>query len=217
MSTELITRRGVLRALVLDNQPLWRTTLASMLKRLGMGTIVVCESVAEFAQLVRSVRPHLVVVDPDELPGVTDELARADVLLPRLTIAVVSARRDRRLALDGLRDMAFVTKRRELQEIEAALHELTRARLDWARLTQRELEVLRLVSGGASNRDVARALWLSDQTVKFHLANAYRKLGAPGRREAVERAREAGLLAEENVDDVGREEVTRSSGGLVPA
>ncbi|MBV8258604.1 MAG: response regulator transcription factor [Actinobacteria bacterium] len=118
-----------------------------------------------------------------------------------MTTLIVSARRDRRYAIDGLRDAAFVTKRRELPEIESALHELVGQHLGWVRLTSRELDVLRLVAEGASNRDVARALWLSDQTVKFHLANAYRKLGVSSRREAVARAREAGLLVEADVDD----------------
>ena len=60
-------------------------------------------------------------------------------------------------------------------------------------LTPRELEVLRLVEG-RSNREVARLLWVTDDTVKFHLANTYRKLGVSSRSEAVAWARERGLL-----------------------
>ena len=56
-------------------------------------------------------------------------------------------------------------------------------------LTRRELEILRLVAEGRTNRDVAELLWVSDQTVKFHLANVYRKLGVNTRAEAVEWAR----------------------------
>ena len=62
-----------------------------------------------------------------------------------------------------------------------------------ARLTRRELEVLRLVEG-RSNRQVAKLLWVTDETVKFHLANVYRKLGVSSRSEAVAWARAAGLL-----------------------
>ena len=62
-----------------------------------------------------------------------------------------------------------------------------------ARLTRRELEVLRLVDG-RSNRQVAKLLWVTDETVKFHLANIYRKLGVSSRSEAVAYARRAGLL-----------------------
>ena len=52
------------------------------------------------------------------------------------------------------------------------------------RLTRRELEILRLVAEGRSNREVARLLWVTDQTVKFHLANTYRKLGVRNRFDA---------------------------------
>ena len=62
------------------------------------------------------------------------------------------------------------------------------------KLTRRELEILQLVSGGRSNRQVAQILWVADQTVKFHLANVYRKLGVRSRFEAAKWARENGIL-----------------------
>src|SRR5581483_5046404 len=43
-------------------------------------------------------------------------------------------------------------------------------------LTRREVEILQLVSEGHSNSQVARMLWVTEQTVKFHLSNIYRKL-----------------------------------------
>ena len=60
------------------------------------------------------------------------------------------------------------------------------------KLTRRELEILQLVSGGRSNRQVAQILWITDQTVKFHLANIYRKLGVRSRFEAARWARRTG-------------------------
>jgi DNA-binding NarL/FixJ family response regulator len=51
-------------------------------------------------------------------------------------------------------------------------------------LTVRELEILRLVASGASNRGIAKRLWVTEQTVKFHLSNVYRKLGVANRTEA---------------------------------
>jgi DNA-binding NarL/FixJ family response regulator len=53
-----------------------------------------------------------------------------------------------------------------------------------ADLTPRELEILRLVAEGASNAGIARRLWVTEQTVKFHLSNVYRKLGVANRTEA---------------------------------
>ena len=51
-------------------------------------------------------------------------------------------------------------------------------------LTLREKEILGLVSEGATNGQIARMLWVTEQTVKFHLSNTYRKLGVANRTEA---------------------------------
>jgi DNA-binding NarL/FixJ family response regulator len=61
-------------------------------------------------------------------------------------------------------------------------------------LSDRELEVLRLVAEGASNKDIAARLFLAEGTVKNHLTNILGKLGVTGRMQAVNRARELGLL-----------------------
>lgn len=60
-------------------------------------------------------------------------------------------------------------------------------------LTRREVEVLQLVSRGWTNRTVARTLWVTDETVKFHLSNIYRKLGVSNRAEASQWAAERGI------------------------
>jgi DNA-binding NarL/FixJ family response regulator len=51
-------------------------------------------------------------------------------------------------------------------------------------LTTRELEILRLAAQGMTNGRIARELWVTEQTVKFHLSNTYRKLGVANRTEA---------------------------------
>jgi DNA-binding NarL/FixJ family response regulator len=51
-------------------------------------------------------------------------------------------------------------------------------------LTDRELSILRLVAEGLSNLDIASKLYVTEQTVKFHLSNIYRKLGVGNRTEA---------------------------------
>jgi DNA-binding NarL/FixJ family response regulator len=63
-----------------------------------------------------------------------------------------------------------------------------------AALSPREREVVRLVAGGATNREVARALTVSEETVKTLLARTYMKLGARRRAEAVAEAQRQGLL-----------------------
>ena len=63
-------------------------------------------------------------------------------------------------------------------------------------LTARELEVLGSVAKGLSNREIGRELFLSDQTVKFHLNKIYRKLGVGNRTEATGIAHRLGLVVE---------------------
>ena len=61
-------------------------------------------------------------------------------------------------------------------------------------LTRRELEILQLVAEGHSNSQLARMLWVTEQTVKFHLSNIYRKLDVANRTEASRWAQLHGLL-----------------------
>jgi len=61
-------------------------------------------------------------------------------------------------------------------------------------LTSRELEVLQLVAAGCTNGEIAQKLWVTEQTVKFHLSNVYRKLDVGNRTEASHYAYVNGLL-----------------------
>jgi LuxR family maltose regulon positive regulatory protein len=61
-------------------------------------------------------------------------------------------------------------------------------------LSEREVEVLRLIAGGLSNSEVGRKLFIAPSTVKKHLENVYGKLAVRNRTEAVTRAREMGLM-----------------------
>lgn len=63
-----------------------------------------------------------------------------------------------------------------------------------AQLTASEADVLVRLERGLSNKEIARSLAISGNTVKFHLANIYRKLDAPSRTVALARARDCGLL-----------------------
>jgi ATP/maltotriose-dependent transcriptional regulator MalT len=61
-------------------------------------------------------------------------------------------------------------------------------------LTAREHDVLELLAGGLSNRDIAARLDISEHTVKFHLASIFGKLGASTRTEAVQRGLRLGVI-----------------------
>jgi len=64
-------------------------------------------------------------------------------------------------------------------------------------LSERELEVLRLLARGASNQEIARQLTIAVDTVKHHVSQILSKLGVKNRLQAVRQARALGLLSEE--------------------
>jgi NarL family two-component system response regulator LiaR len=64
-------------------------------------------------------------------------------------------------------------------------------------LTERELEVIRLVARGHSNREIAETLWISEKTVKTHVSHALAKLGLKDRTQLAIHAIKSGLVEEE--------------------
>ncbi len=67
-----------------------------------------------------------------------------------------------------------------------------------AGLSERELSILEAVARGLSNREIGKEAWITEQTVKFHLTNIYRKLGVKNRTEAARWAHANGLVVESN-------------------
>ena len=61
-------------------------------------------------------------------------------------------------------------------------------------LSPREIEILRLLATGATNRRLAQALFISEATVKTHLVHIYAKLGVDNRTQAIDRARSARII-----------------------
>jgi LuxR family maltose regulon positive regulatory protein len=61
-------------------------------------------------------------------------------------------------------------------------------------LSERELQVLRLLDSPLTSEDIGRELFVSANTVRTHIRNIYGKLGVHGRLEAIQRARELKLL-----------------------
>ena len=154
--------------------------------------------------IVQRERPDVIVVD---LPGgdVHERLRELRVAAPAAKIIMLKAAVERRGcsdAVDAGAD-AVIAKTRSAtvgvmigevvagnvyhplqQAARSALPHPRRRRDDEPPLTSRELEILRLVAGGMSNARIAATLFVTEQTVKFHLSNAYRKLGLANRTEA---------------------------------
>jgi DNA-binding NarL/FixJ family response regulator len=67
-----------------------------------------------------------------------------------------------------------------------------------AGLTDREVTLVRALARGLSNKQISQELWITEQTVKFHLSNIYRKLDVHNRTGAMRWAHENGLTGEES-------------------
>jgi DNA-binding NarL/FixJ family response regulator len=81
------------------------------------------------------------------------------------------------------------------ERVDRRLGRLAAAQLEHGGLTRRELEVVRLVAVGQTNREIARKLFLSPRTVDTHVQNIRTKLGCRSRADAARRATELGLVA----------------------
>ncbi|HEY7620778.1 MAG TPA: LuxR C-terminal-related transcriptional regulator [Solirubrobacteraceae bacterium] len=81
------------------------------------------------------------------------------------------------------------------EPVERRLGRLAAAQLENGGLTRREVEVVRLVAVGQTNREIARELYLSPRTVDTHVQNIRMKLGCRSRADAARRATELGLVA----------------------
>ena len=153
-----------------------------------------------FAKAAAMAHPDVIVLDPGPgsapLPADALEL-RAGV--PRAKIVLLTSRRDgASLAAAAVSGVDVVVARRTdpvslgilVREIGAGhiqpVAPAPRAATPRAQhgLSARELQILRMAAGGTSNACIARSLWITDGTVKYHLSNIFRKLGVANRTEA---------------------------------
>lgn len=215
-------------AVALDPHPLCHTALATLLAGFEIDLVGAATSTSTAATLLQEHRPDLLILEvdlPEGLDAALRLISNGPRETPGLTVIVLSGSDDRSV-IDAAFDRgasSYVLKTSDLDAIGTAVRQAFEPSLYLARptqqaltttdrrdvlrkLTRRELEILQLVSGGRSNRQVAEILWVADQTVKFHLANVYRKLGVRSRFEAARWARENGVLdvAVEPVEPVAK-------------
>jgi DNA-binding NarL/FixJ family response regulator len=226
-----------IRVVVVDDHPVIRDIVRIACNGVpGIEVVGEAEDGESGLELCRALRPDVLVLDL-VLPGIDGfEVARALAMEgdgPK--VLVISGRTDdeavfqaRRLGLAG-----FVPKTLFVQNVAEAIEAVARGETVYtdeqervaieglgrmvrrlretsrltASLTDRELEVLRLLAQSFSNRQVARRLGISPKTVESHISSLYRKLGAKTRVEAVARALAHGLVEHEQLDErvVGNE------------
>ncbi len=159
----------------------------------------------EAVALATRYTPHVALVDlfvgEESGPQISERLRG---VVPGLRVLMVSgAGRISAAAARAAGASGFVAKDRPAAEIAEAVRVVGGGREVFPAeeapsgppLSGRELEVLALVARGATNREIAGALYLSPHTVKEHTSALYRKLGVRNRAEAVQRAQRLGLLS----------------------
>lgn len=216
---------GAIRVLIVDDQSMIRAGFAALLDaHEGISVVGTAEDGAGIADVVRSVRPDVVLMDI-RMPRVNGLDAARTVLampgVPPRVIMLTTFDADE-YVFAALRAGAsgFLLKDSPPEELTRAVRtvaageallspKVTRALIaDYASrpsaptspdatlssLTERELDVMRLVAAGRSNAEIATALYLAEQTVKTHVSRILNKLDLRDRTQMVVCAYESGLV-----------------------
>jgi two-component system response regulator DevR len=217
MSTSLDSRTAVL----VDQHPLWLDTVAQVISRVNVTVVAKCTSSTQALAVVEEHRPDLLITGLKMADGDLDGLTLLREARERqagIRVIVLSMYEDAQHidAAFAAGAAAYVLKTAHPDDLTSALRQAfdhsiylagTRPtpvpetpRSDFSPgLTRRELEILQLTAEGYSNAELARMLWVTEQTVKFHLSNIYRKLDVSNRTEASRWAQLRGLLPSQSV------------------
>lgn len=202
-----------LRIVIVDDHPVVRDGLVGMFaSEAGIEVVGEAADGREGLVVIEATAPDVVLLDlrmpgGDGIEAIT-ALRAAGRTLPRiLVLTTYDTERDIRTALEAGADGYLLKDARRAELVRAvtdvaagrpvltteALAVLTGRRTE-QQLTDRELESLRLIAEGLTNRAAAARLHVSEATVKTHLAHAFDKLGVSDRAAAVRVAYERGLL-----------------------
>jgi DNA-binding NarL/FixJ family response regulator len=204
-------------AILVDQHPLWMDTVEQVVRRAGVDVLAKVTSSAVAHERVDELRPDLLITEIRMAEGEPDGIALlrlARERLPGLKTIVLSMYDDAQRidAAFAAGAEAYVLKTAHPDDLTSAVRQAfqhsiylacwrpaapvptTRVSDGLPDLTRRELEILQLVAEGHSNAQLAQMLWVTEQTVKFHLSNIYRKLDVANRTEASRWAQRQGLL-----------------------
>jgi DNA-binding NarL/FixJ family response regulator len=212
-----------MRILLADDHALFRDGLASLLGAWGHDVVGQASDGVAAAELARRLQPDLVLMDV-RMPGGSGLEATAEIksTCPQTAIVMVTVSEDEDDLFAAIKAGAqgYLLKNLEATQLrsmidavgrgEAAIAPATAARIieefvrrerlpdrpaiDPDRLTERELEVLALVTAGQRNKEIAAELGISENTAKYHLRNILEKLHAQSRTEVAARAVRDGLV-----------------------
>jgi DNA-binding NarL/FixJ family response regulator len=214
--------------IILDSHPLWLDALESFLHAVGIDVVARATSGELVLELLAEHKPDLFVTELriNGKMGGAACVREAMRRFPTLNVIVLSGDDDPVSIEEALSAgaAAFVSKSALPDDLASAVrqvfsHSVYLANQPQRRvrrpsrqsdrlpgLTRREAEILALVAEGYSNGRVAKLLWVTDQTVKFHLSNIYRKLGVANRTEATHWALTDGLVTDDRDPQVATRE-----------
>jgi DNA-binding NarL/FixJ family response regulator len=206
----------MIRLLIADDHPVVRDGLSGMFAAEPEFEVVgEAGDGAEAIRLAQALRPDVILMDL-QMPGVNGlaaiaELAKRGVAARVLVLTTydtdgyvvpaIEAGATGYLLKDAPRDELLRAVRAAADGQSVLAPSVARALMNRVRtpptpdvLSPRELEVLRLVAAGNTNREAAAHLFISEATVKTHLLNIYAKLEVPDRASAVAEGFRRGLL-----------------------
>ncbi|MDX6535212.1 MAG: hypothetical protein QOJ13_1391 [Gaiellales bacterium] len=209
-----------IRVVVVEDHPIYRRGLVALLEADGFAVVGVADRVDEATRVLESTQPDVVLVDLFLTDGLGVDLVRqvAEVGEVRSIVLTVSHDADEMLAAVRAGADGFLTKDQAPERLgrairgvldgEAALsrhmtgHLLRDVRNGQRRvalasrfphrerLTPRQLEILQLIATGQTTAQIAEQLFLSPETVRWHVKLILRKLNAKNRAEAAATLRE---------------------------
>jgi DNA-binding NarL/FixJ family response regulator len=208
-----------MRVLIVDDHSLFRDGISSLLQAAGFEVLGGAGNGQEAIEAALRLRPDLILMDVSmpEMDGI--EAARQiKAQLPEVKIVMLTVSDDDRVLIDAVKAGAsgyllksldsteFLAMLDGVQRGESAMQRQTMSRLldslsDFSRepaieLTVRELELLKWVAQGYSNKAIAKEMSISPNTVKYHMKSVLQKLSVQNRAEAVATAIRAGWLPE---------------------
>ncbi|EOO29738.1 two-component protein kinase [Bacillus cereus VD133] len=214
---------GLIRLLIVDDQPFVRESLRTLLDRYeDLNVVGLAEDGNEAIDLCGRLQPHVILMDLDmqHIDGI-EATKKIKQQWPHIRVLIFTTFQDTEQAVESLRNGAdgFLLKSIETLELANTIRlihkggtlidqgmshkifekfdeqkETPQSKATAYELTTREIEILQLVAKGLRYTTIASRLYLSNGTVRNYASTAYTKLGVSNKEEAVQKALEIGII-----------------------